>query len=158
MKRMRAAVVAGLVASVLVPGGLLRAQSPYDKLLTIADVEQATGLKGVQTTPRDPSQGAGGDLNFKTADGILLIATFGGSSYYDRAKATKGMYHGDVAGVGDAAFKGPDNLWGQTDTTIVFRKKQQCVSITSFFDPLTGKNKVSMEKLTALAKVVAGRI
>jgi len=52
----------------------LAAQGPYDKLLTIADVEKVTGLSGVKTVPNGSQTGAGGMLNFVNASGKLVLA------------------------------------------------------------------------------------
>lgn len=47
--------------------------SRADDLLKIADVEAATGLKGLKLVPKDPMKGAGGTLNFADADGKLVL-------------------------------------------------------------------------------------
>jgi len=68
----------------------LAAQGPYDKLLTIADVEKVTGLSGVKTVPNGSQTGAGGMLNFVNASGKLVLAVnFGDAQLYRKARDTK---------------------------------------------------------------------
>ena len=47
--------------------------APGAQYLTVQDVEKITGLQGVKLVPRDPSKGAGGDLNFANKDGKLIL-------------------------------------------------------------------------------------
>lgn len=45
-------------------------------VLTVADVEKATGLTGIKTVAKNPMKGAGGELNFATADDKVVITFF----------------------------------------------------------------------------------
>jgi hypothetical protein len=49
--------------------GILKNETPvasksYNDYLTAADIEKVSGMTGVKLIPKDPSKGAGGNLNF----------------------------------------------------------------------------------------------
>jgi hypothetical protein len=135
------------------------APSPYEKYLKVADVEGVTGLTGLKLVPRDPTKGAGGDLNFAQADGTLvLIANFmtlKAKDYPAYKAQLKSYSKGDVPGLGDDAFNGPPN---DPQYFLTFRKGEWVVSLSSFFSPKDGKIFVPMAKQVELAKIIIGRL
>lgn len=75
----------------------------YSNYLTIADVEKVSGISGIKLVPKNPSIGAGGDLNFATADEKLVVmAGFHGASMYQ--KYSPEMIHSTLKGFGEEAF------------------------------------------------------
>jgi hypothetical protein len=103
MKRAAIPLLTGLVLVTLTI--VAPAAVSVDKLLTVADVETATGRAGVRAIPRDPSKGAGGDLNFADARGeILVMIQVVEAKYYPEFK--KAYFTAALAGVGDEAFTG----------------------------------------------------
>ncbi|HZP48102.1 MAG TPA: hypothetical protein VFB07_06200 [Vicinamibacterales bacterium] len=133
-----------------------------DPRVTVADVEKATGLKGVQLVAAGSATGAGGGLNFATADRkMILMVNFGPAALYMRAKAQKeyhGMamplFHADVAGVGHEAFDSPP---GPFQYVLYVRKGNAAASFTAY---VTGANKatLTMEQIEAIARVAASRM
>ncbi len=138
--------------------GTPAAQAPaaYQKLLTVADVESVTGVKGLKLVPRNPVKGAGGDLNFAKADGsLLLMVRFGPRSLYDGWKAQDGIVNSTVSGIGDEAFNGPS---GMAPYVLFFRKADHSVSISSFLNSDDMKPFVPQDQLRALAKIILSRL
>ncbi len=131
----------------------------YAKLLTAADVSKVTGLAGVSLVPRNPSKGAGGDLNFALPNGKpILMVTFLDTNAYNQSKAMKGVYGGDVAGVGDEAFIG--KVMGM-DSILYFRKGARGAALSSFIDTdkgWPGSPYVNQQQLRQLAALILSRM
>jgi len=146
----------------------LAAQGPYDKLLTIADVEKVTGLSGVKTVPNGSQTGAGGMLNFVNASGKLVLAVnFGDALLYRKARDTKELEIGgkkypnilfahDVPGVGDEAFASPP---GPEQYAIYARKGNHGLTVNTFF-PGAGEHVkpiLTEAQLKAIAQLIFSR-
>jgi hypothetical protein len=130
------------------------AQFQYAKYLTIADIEQVTKLKGVQQVPQ--SADADGDLNFARQDGkLILSATFLPSSAYAGAKSSKEGFKSKIQGVGQEAFVGP--VSGPPLYILVFRKGAFAVILNTELEGTT-RPRLTIEQLTAIAKIVASRM
>jgi hypothetical protein len=125
-------------------------------LLTINDVEQVTGLTGIKLVPRDPKKGAGGNLNFATADDKLLtMLVIADMDIFDQWKNAPNYAGQAVTGVGDEAYLAPK---GQDPYIIVFRKGNKVASISSFPNVTTGESYLSVAQLKALANIVESRM
>jgi hypothetical protein len=129
----------------------------YAAYLTPEDVSAATDRAGVKRMEKNVSMGAGGDLNFGTADDkVMLMVQVVDKKFFSQFKA----YHRrDVGGVGDAAFTGA-TLRGYDENLVVFSKGERCVALTAFPDP-QGEGQalfVAIDRMIALAKVVASRM
>ena len=137
-------------------GGAPQAANPSaQKLLTIADVEAVTGVKGVKLVPKDPKKGAGGDVNFAKPDGSLLVMLIAApGTMYDAWKSQSGAFNASVSGVGDEAFIGPANV---TPYVLFFRKGKNSASISSFLNS-DMKPLLTQDQIKALAKLVASRL
>lgn len=141
------------------------AAQTLDTRLTVADVEQATGMKPVHMVAPGSLPGAGPGLNFATADNRMLVkAEFGPDTLYFRAKNQKEMevggkkypmelHHADLPGIGDEAFDSPP---GSMQYVIYLRKGKNAATLNTYLDH--GKPRLTMEQLKALAKIVAGRL
>ena len=130
----------------------------YEKLLTVADVEQVSGIKGIKVVPYDPSKGAGGNLNFATQEGTLVVmANFQGSTFYQQSKSQQGFFKADVTGVGDEAFSGPAQSPTGEPYALWVRKGGQAFALSSFFTTAE-KNYLSQDQLRELAKIVLSRL
>lgn len=138
-----------------------------DKLLTPADVEKVSGLTGIKLVPRDPSKGAGGDLNFATSDGkLVLMVLVGGASLYQPSKAQKGSFHADVSGIGDEAFDGPSddsNPFKAPGGTaepflLMFRKGTSAITLSTYMNMDAQKLYLSQDKLRELSKTMVSRL
>jgi len=131
----------------------------YANLLTAADVSKVTGLAGVSLVPRNPSKGAGGDLNFALPNGKqIVLVTFLDTNEYNQSKAVKGVYGGDVAGVGDEAFIG--KVMGM-DSILYFRKGGRGAALSSFINTdkgWPGSPYVSQQQLRQLAALILSRM
>ena len=136
----------------------LRAQNTaYDKYLTVADLEKATGMTGLKQVPREPRKGASGHLNFADAKGnLILLASFLTAADFNSYKSAKGMVKSPVEGLGDEAFVGP-----ATDLPymLLVRKGDKCLALSTFGDPeKVAANRLTMDQLKAIATVVIGRM
>jgi hypothetical protein len=100
--------------------------------LTVQDVEKITGLQGVKLVPRDPSKGAGGDLNFANKDGNLILMVnrnLFSDMLYSQTKNMKGSVKEEIQGVGDAAFIGPP---GNYPYFLAFKKGKGSGTVSTF--------------------------
>jgi hypothetical protein len=133
-----------------------------DPRLTVADVEKATGLKGLQLVAPGSVTGAGAGLNFATADKhMVLMVNFGPAALYQRAKAQKEyagvpmpLFHADVPGIGDEAFDSPP---GPLQYVLYVRKGAGAASFTAYYVSAT-KATLTMDQLKAIAKIAVGRM
>ena len=106
--------------------------APGGQYLTVQDVEKITGLRGVKLVPRDPSKGAGGDLNFANKDGKLILMVnrnLSSDMLYSQTKNMKGAVKEDIQGVGDAAFTGPA---GALQYFVSFKKGKGSGTVATF--------------------------
>ena len=138
-------------------GGAPQAANPSaQKLLTIADVEAVTGVKGVKLVPKDPKKGAGGDVNFAKPDGSLLVMLIAApGTMYDAWKSQSSLVNASVSGIGDEAFIGPAGT--TTPWALYFRKGKNSASIASFVNA-DMKPLLPQDQIKALAKLVASRL
>ena len=128
----------------------------FSKYLTVADVEKVSGISGIKLMPKNPNVGAGGDLNFATADGnLVLMAGFHDVSMYN--KYSPDTYHSSVKGIGEEGFVGPKQ---GNHYIIGFRKAQHSIVLNTFFkfDGKPGDTMLTMDQLKQLAKIVEGRL
>ena len=125
------------------------------KLLSVAEVESATGLKGVKVVPKNISKGAGGDLNFARADGTTVLAVVVAQGMYDSWKGESVLYNAPVSGIADEAFSGPA---GTTPYVIYFRKGKQGVQVGTIANPADLKPLLTLDQLKAVAKIIASHL
>ena len=132
------------------------AQNPYEKYLTGADVEKATGMKGISLVPRGSIAGAAGDLNFADASGeLILMVQFTDAKNFAGFKSK--FAKGAVSGVGSEAIQGAA-MPGMPDNLLAFVKGTHCVVLTAFGDFIKKKVYLTMDQLTALGKLIASRL
>jgi len=157
MKRVLSLALLAAVIFVYAAPGVLAQGTPYDKYLTAADIEKATGLTGVKLVPREPRKGAGGHLNFANAKGdLVLLASFLSAADFNSYKNAPGMVKSQVQGLGDEAFIGPAS---DLPYMLVVRKGDKCLALSTFADSQKpGANRLTMDQLKAVAKVVIGRM
>jgi hypothetical protein len=139
-----------LTASLLYPQAKPIATPGY---VTVNDVEKITGLHGLKIVPRDPSKGAGGDLNFADQDGKLVVMVqrmLFSDALYAETQKMKGVVKAEIAGVGDAAFSGPAN---NPQYFISFKKGKGSGSVASFLT-LTG-TRLTLDQIKKIAQLVA---
>ena len=154
------------IAMVCLGLSVASAQTP-DPRMTVADVEKATGIQGVQLVAPRSQPGAGPGLDFVGPDHKLIVmVNFGTDSLYRRAREQKEMsvgsskmpmvlYHADVPGIGDEAFDSPP---GPVQFVIYLRKGAKAASVTTYFDTSGKKTRLTMEQLKAVAKIAADRL
>lgn len=125
------------------------------KYLTVTDVEKVSGLSGIKLVPKDPSKGAGGDLNFATADEKLFVMfKLSSASAYKTYAASATMFHSTITGIGDEAFIGPKN---SPQYGLLFRKGQHTVELYGYLVPPKGTT-LTIEQLKQLGKIVESRL
>jgi hypothetical protein len=137
---------------------LIGSAGSFDNYLKTSDCEKATGLKGVKSITKGAAAGAGGDLNFTTADGtlIVMIQVVGKSNY---AGYKQMFFKADVKGLGDQAMEGT-TIPKQPSNVVAFTKGTECVALTAFGDPASGgkKNMLTVAQMIELAKIMASRM
>lgn len=121
----------------------------YENLLSIADVESASGLSGLT---------AKSELNaLKFLDGegtIVYEARFYDASFYEKEVGGNRKYYSDVENVGDrAAICIPDSPYRLT-----FVKGGRSVMTQVLARSEQGKYVMGEEQLISLAKIIASRI
>ncbi len=136
--------------------GLLLMTTTATPLLTVADVEQASGLAPLHTTPKNQASGAGGELNFATADNkLVLMVMIQPTSTFDFWRKQYGAKGEKVAGIGSEAFRSKS---GEFIGYIAFLKGQTGVWLQSMgWKPGGGVN-FSAAQLEKLAKLAASRL
>ena len=131
---------------------------PYDSYLKASDIEKATGMKGVKFVERMAKKGAGGDLNFATAEGklIVMVQVVDKNNYGGYKQL---CFKSDIKGIGDQAMEGA-TISGAPSNLLAFTKGTQCVALTAFADPFNfgKKNMLTIAQLTDLAKTIASRM
>jgi hypothetical protein len=154
----RAAIVAGSLVLTVV--------SAAPAAVTPADIEQATGLKGVHLVAATAPGAVPGRDNYADASGkiVLWFQSIPGP-LFARAKAQPAkmmsgievepkLFHASIPGLGDEAFDSPD---GKTQHAIYVRKGDSAFGLISNVDA-AGKPMISIPQLTALAKIVLARM
>jgi hypothetical protein len=134
--------------------------------VTPADIEKATGLKGVHLVPATAPGSVPGRDNYADASGkvVLWFQPIPGP-LFARAKATPAktmsgievepkLFHAAVPGLGDEAFDSPD---GKQQHAVYVRKGDSGFGLISNLDR-AGKPVISMEQLKALAKTILPRM
>ena len=134
--------------------------------VTPADIERATGLKGVHLVPATAPGSVPGRDNYADASGkiVLWFQSIPGPMFArakaQPAKVMNGMevepklYHAAVGGLGDEAFDSPD---GRSQHALYVRKGDAAFGLISNLDR-AGKPVVSMEQLRALASTILSRM
>jgi len=156
MKKLLVAALSFLVMASL--AGRVSAAGQFDHIITTADVEKITGLKGVKQVPREPlNKFLNGDLNFVTGSSQpLLMIQFRPVFVFDDMKADSGYYKAPLQGIGEEAFTSPAFA---PQFSVNFRKGNYIAVVTTDIDPRDKKKTgLSMDQLIALAKLVASRM
>lgn len=146
------ALIAGTVWSMPKPATATRS---VNDLLTAADVTNVAGFTA-KLTPKNPGIGAGGDLNFATADKrlILMVQVVNKSQYV----GYKSFMKAPLKGIGEEALQGA-TMPGYPNNLVAFIKGFTCVALTVFGDPNNpGKNMLTIEQAIELAKMIASRM
>ena len=132
--------------------------SDASDLLTIADVEKVSGLTGIKTVERASVAGAGGDVNFVTAEGkLVLIATSYDGAGFDALKDTPN-YREPLSGLGDAAFVGPAKDIVETLYEVGVKKGDHGALLVTFFKSPSKETMLTMGQLKELAGIVESRL
>jgi len=134
--------------------------------LAPADIEKATGLHGVHLLPATATGAVPGRDGYADASGrvVLWFQTMNRAGFAaakaQPAKVVSGilvepkLFHAAVSGVGDEAFDSPD---GNPQHALYVRKKDSAFGLISNVT-LTNAPIVTMDQLTAIAKIVLSRM
>ena len=128
----------------------------FDKYLSAADVEKATGLKSVKLSYSTQKDSVG-YLQFKNKEGKqILIARFNRASSFNKAKVKKmGGVKGEIKGLGEDAYYGPDiNL----PNVLSFKKGKVSVELSAVMNWKDVKPYLTINQLKALGRIIAARI
>lgn len=76
-------------------------------LLSVADVEAATGMTGLKVIPPNPNTKATGRLNFATADGVLIASvSLADGAGFDESLGGRNFAR-EATGTGEMSYVGP---------------------------------------------------
>lgn len=131
----------------------------YDAYLTVADVEQVTGLTGVKRIRFNPLRFLGSDLNFVTSDGNKILSVeFSNVCHYNTYKVfVPKNIKTLLQDIGEEAFAGPD-IENQTPYLLVFRQGEYAISLTAATTCDAQKNMLSLDQLVGIGKIIAKRV
>jgi hypothetical protein len=133
------------------------ADSPNEKLLSIADAAKVTGIQGLKTVPKDPSKQMIGDVNFVRPDGkrilSLVFETVDLKAYAQTKKSSsfKSAYTGPVKGIGDEAYEGPPKM---ASFILTVRKGTHLVTISTDLNYETMEPLLTQEQLKKIAAII----
>jgi hypothetical protein len=144
-------IVAAIMAIAIV--ATARAQTATDKLLTAADVEKISGVKGVKAVKRGENKYAFGDLNFVAPDGNMVVqVNVTAASVYDNAAKMKEMIAHTVPNVGDAAFVGPP---GSMQYVLYAKKGSGSITVNGFLH--NGKPSLTETQVVEIGRLILSR-
>jgi len=124
-------------------------------LLTIADIENISGMKGIKLVEKGSLPGAGGSLNFAAKDKMYAMLVIADMSVYDQWKTGEKYIHEKLSGIGDEAYSAPD---GPVQFIVFFRDGNKVASVSSFVNYETGDPYLSVKQLSELARIVVNRM
>lgn len=155
-----------MVRSVMLIAALAVAWLSAAPSLSPADIEKATGLKGVHVVPATTPGAVPGRDNYADASGkiVLWFQTMNRTGFA-RAKGQAGkkmngieiepaLYHTAVVGLGDEAFDSPD---GKVQHALYVRRGDDAFGLISNVDA-AGKPRITLEQLKALASTILSRM
>jgi len=131
-----------------------------------ADIEKATGLKGIHLVSATAPGSVPGRDNYADASGkiVLWFQSIPGPLFVraksQPAKTMSGievepkLFHAAVADLGDEAFDSPD---GKVQHAIYVRKGDAAFGLISNVEA-TGKPRIPMDQLKAIARMVLARM
>ena len=136
----------------------------FDAILTAADVEKATGLKGVKKVPRQKAvegitenKFLTGDINFTRSDNQpILEVQFRPSFAFDQFKGDSGFIKAPVPGLGEEAYTSPSF---DPQTTVNFKKGLYFVAVSTHIDPKDRTRPVlKIDQVISVARTIASRM
>ena len=114
------------------PGSMVGSNPDVSALITVADVEKATGLTGLKTVTREQDPTALGRVNVATEEGTLvLMVNIGDRFAFDDSKA--GMNFGvALGGLGDDAYVGPSAEVSKVKSIVATRVGDHAIILRTF--------------------------
>jgi hypothetical protein len=130
----------------------------YNDYLNATDIEKVTGMTGVKLIKKDGSKGAGGHLNFAASDdNLIVMIQFVHVSQYEGFKLLCKEIS-EIKGLGDQALRG-STIISYPENVVAFTKGNTCIALLAFGDMNDlGKNMLTIEQTTELAKIIASRL
>ncbi len=134
-------------------GAAVRAQTATDKLLSAADVEKISGVKGVKSVKRGENQYAFADLNFAGPDGQMMVeVNVTAAVAYDNAAKMKAMIAHTVTDIGDAAFVGPP---GPVQYVLYAKKGSGAITVSAVLH--NGKPSLTQAQIIEIGRLIVSR-
>jgi hypothetical protein len=124
-------------------------------LLTTADIESVSGMKGIELVEKGSLPGAGGSLNFALNDKMYAMLVIADMKIFDQWKNTQDYVFERLSNIGDEAYSAPKR---PVQFIVFFRDGSKVASVSSFVNFETGDPYLSMKQLSELAKIAVSRI
>jgi hypothetical protein len=157
MKKKNFSIIAVLFIMVFIAceGGEQAPKLNIQKMLTPADIEQASEYTGVVLVKQDALPKAEGELNFAVNDTtVILKVDIIGVDEFNTYKEQKEYIAGTVADIGDEAFSAPAGI---VQYILFFKKNKHALAMSSFLNP-AAEPYLTMEQLKQLAKTIISRM
>ena len=127
-------------------------------LLTIADIQSATGMTGLKVIAQDSTEQAVGRLNFASADGTLVaIMNIGDGVAFDQSLSGMNYSH-DATGTGDMCYVGPSPKLSPVLSIFAAAQGDHAVMMKTFLKVKDGTETwVSIDQLQKLVGLALSR-
>lgn len=129
-----------------------------ESLLSIAELSDITGIKGIRMVPTDSLPDAKGELNFAVDDStLILVVDYLTPDEFTSFKEQSEYIQAPVPGIGDEAYSAPA---GPLQYTLLFRKGDHSFLLSSFLNPDRDwvEPYINMSQLTKLANLIVVRL
>jgi hypothetical protein len=136
----------------------MQQQLVFENLLSMAELSDLTGIKGIKMVPTDSLLDAKGELNFATNDStLILVVDYLTPDEFISYKEQSDYIESPVSGIGDEAYSAPA---GPLQYVLLFRKGDHSFLLSSFLNPDSNwvEPFLNMEQLAKLATMIVARL
>jgi hypothetical protein len=140
------------------PNAMAASNPDADALLTVADVQKASGLSGLKLVEASSTADAVGRLNFATGDGVLVATmNIGDGTAFNQALQTM-MFAREATGTGSMSFVGPSPQVSKVLTVFAAAKGDHAVIMKTFTKVKDGTETwLTIEQLQSLTGLALSR-
>ena len=130
----------------------------FENLLSITELSDLTGIKGIKMVPTDSLPDAKGELNFAVGDStLILVIDYLTPDEFTSYKEQSEYIQAPVSGIGDEAYSAPA---GPLQYVLLFRKGDHSFLLSSFLNPDRDwvEPFLNMEQLAKIAITIIDRL